>query len=103
MRRQRALSPHSQRVLIILLDSGGRWSHGYDLARAADIKSGTLYPLLIRLAEQGLLEAEWQAATGPGRPPRHAYRLTLAGAQLARNLQGEAITTRSLAIGKAAS
>lgn len=103
MRRRRALSPHAKVVLAILLDAGGKWSHGYDLARAANIKSGTLYPLLIRLAEQGLLEAEWQPTAGLGRPPRHAYRLTPAGAQVARNLQNEVMTTGKLAIGKAAS
>lgn len=103
MRRQRALSPHARTVLTILLEARGTWSHGYDLARAADIKSGTLYPLLIRLAEQGLLEAEWQPAARAGLPPRHAYRLTLAGAQLARNLQTKAMTAGSLATGKAAS
>ena len=103
MRRRRALSPHAQIVLAILLGAVGKWSHGYDLARAANIKSGTLYPLLIRLAEQGLLEAEWQPAAGLGRPPRHAYRLTLAGAQLARNVHREANRIEGLAIGKAAS
>ena len=36
------------------------------------------------LVAQGYLEAEWQAASEPGRPPRHAYRLTAAGVQLAR-------------------
>lgn len=61
------------------------WHHGYDLCRQSGIKSGTLYPLLIRLAEQGFLEAEWQPPREPGRPARHAYRLTAAGRQLARD------------------
>lgn len=61
----------------------GRWCHGYDLCQQAEIKSGTLYPLLIRLEAQGYLEAEWQAPVEPGRPPRHAYRLTQPGLQLA--------------------
>jgi DNA-binding PadR family transcriptional regulator len=65
------------------------------------MKSGTLYPILIRLAEQGLLEAQWQPAAAPGRPPRHAYRLTPVGAQLARSLQAQAEPTGNLAIGKA--
>lgn len=80
----RALSPHARMVLAILLDAGGRWSHGYELARLADVKSGTLYPLLIRLEAQGYLEAEWQQPTEGGRPPRHAYRLTASGIKLAR-------------------
>lgn len=57
--------------------------HGYELARQADVKSGTLYPLLIRLESQGHLEAEWQPPAEPGRPPRHAYRLTAKGVALA--------------------
>lgn len=83
MDRQRALSQPAQRVLGFLLAAHGQWSHGYDIARAADVKSGTLYPLLIRLEAQGYLEAEWQAAAKAGRPPRHAYRLTAAGRALA--------------------
>lgn len=71
-------------VLAVLLDAGGQWSHGYELARLADVKSGTLYPLLIRLEAQGYLEAEWQQPAEGGRPPRHAYRLTASGVQLAR-------------------
>jgi len=58
--------------------------HGYDLCRQGGIKAGTLYPLLIRLKDHGYLEAEWQPPAEPGRPPRHAYRLTAAGRALAR-------------------
>jgi PadR family transcriptional regulator, regulatory protein PadR len=72
-------------VLQALLQSGGGWSHGYQLAGLARVRSGTLYPLLIRLAEQGYLEAEWQAPETGGRPPRHAYRLTPSGVRLARD------------------
>lgn len=86
MKRRRALSVHAQTILVMLLEARSRWSHGYELAQGANIKSGTLYPLLIRLAEQGYLEAEWQAPAQAGRPPRHAYRLTSAGVQLARSL-----------------
>jgi len=79
-------------VLAVLLDAGGQWSHGYELARLADVKSGTLYPLLIRLEAQGYLEAEWQQPAEGGRPPRHAYRLTATGVQLARaNPPGHAV------------
>ena len=85
MTRSRALSPHARKVLAALLDARGAWSHGYELARLAGIKSGTLYPLLIRLEAQGLLEAEWQQPSERGRPPRHAYRLTAQGIQLARD------------------
>lgn len=84
MSRARALSPHARMVLAVLLEARGAWSHGYELARLAGVKSGTLYPLLIRLEAQGYLEAEWQQPPEGGRPPRHAYRLTASGVQLAR-------------------
>lgn len=85
MARNRSLSAHARHVLAVMAEAANRWRHGYDLCRQAGVKSGTLYPLLIRLAEQGYLEAEWQAPAEPGRPPRHAYRLTAAGLQLARD------------------
>jgi PadR family transcriptional regulator, regulatory protein PadR len=84
MSRTRTLSPHARMILATLLDASGQWSHGYELARLADVKSGTLYPLLIRLEAQGYLEAEWQQPFEGGRPPRHAYRLTVSGVKLAR-------------------
>lgn len=84
MTRSRTLSPQARAVLAGLLAAAGDWRHGYDLARAAGVKSGTLYPLLIRLEAQGYLEAEWQPPE-PGRPPRHAYRLTARGIAFARD------------------
>ncbi len=85
MTRSRALSAHAKRILAALLAGGASWSHGYELARIAGVKSGTLYPLLIRLEEQGYLEAEWQQPAERGRPARHAYRLTPSGMKLARD------------------
>lgn len=90
MARTRSLSPVAKSVLAALLERAGVWSYGYDLAKLAGIKSGTLYPLLIRLEQGGYLEAEWQPPTMPGRPPRHAYRLTTAGLELARSNPVEA-------------
>lgn len=84
MTRKRALSPHARTLLAALLEARGGWSYGYELASLTGIKSGTLYPLLIRLEAQGHLEAEWQQPAAAGRPPRHAYRLTAAGERLAK-------------------
>ena len=93
MTRKRALSKHAQTLLATLLEAGGRWSHGYELASLTGIQSGTLYPLLIRLEAQGYLEAEWQQPAAGGRPPRHAYRLTAAGQRLARAEVAESAAT----------
>lgn len=72
-------SSQTRAVLAALGGNPSEWRHGYSLSRETGLKSGTLYPLLIRLHEQGLLEAEWRAPDTPGRPARHAYRLTSAG------------------------
>ena len=83
MVRSRSLSPAARRVLAALVQAGATGRHGYDLCREAEIKSGTLYPLLIRLEAQGYLVADWQASEVPGRPPRHVYRLTAGGGRRA--------------------
>ena len=80
--------PNSSRqariLLAFFLNRFQQWRHGYDLSKETGLKSGTLYPLLIRLCEQGLLEAVWQEPDRPGLPPRHAYRLTAQGLALAQ-------------------
>lgn len=83
MPRRSNISPQTRAVLAILAAQPQAWRYGYDLSRDTGLKSGTLYPLLIRLADQGLLEAEWRAPLQPGRPARHACRLTGAGLALA--------------------
>lgn len=90
MPRAPNISRQTLAVLAALLTQPQAWRYGYDLSKETGLKSGTLYPLLIRLADQGLLEAEWRAPLTPGRPPRHAYRLTDAGIALARTRAGSA-------------
>jgi DNA-binding PadR family transcriptional regulator len=82
----RSPSPRARAILAYLAEAGREWRHGYDLVRATGVKSGTVYPLLIRLEAQGFLEAQWQPPAAPGRPPRHAYRLTAEGARFARKV-----------------
>ena len=66
-------------VLAALCEQPSRWRHGYAMAKQTGLKSGTLYPILIRLADRSLVEACWQDEPVPGRPPRHLYRLTADG------------------------
>ena len=78
MRRNRPLSAQAVRVLRALVADPSRWRYGYDLAAEVHLQSGSLYPILVRLADRGLLEATWEP--GPeGRPPRHLYRPSTAG------------------------
>ena len=70
------------------------WRYGYDMMKDTGLGSGTLYPLLMRMSDQGLVEAEWREPARPGRPARHAYRLTAAGLELARSAGSEESTAR---------
>lgn len=90
MARSRRPSPQTAAVLSALAESGAEWCHGYDLCRALGLKAGTVYPILIRLAERGQVETSWETAPPRGRPPRHLYRLTTAGAELARTIAAPA-------------
>lgn len=63
-------------VLAELCATPLQWRHGYGIARDTGLKSGTLYPVLIRLADRGLVEACWEDEQPAGRPRRHLYRLT---------------------------
>ena len=83
MKRNRALSPHAQDLITALAIRPQDWCYGYDLMKSTNIKSGTLYPILMRLAERGLLESKWLEPEHVGKPQRHAYRLTDAGLKVA--------------------
>ena len=79
MTSRREFSPQTLSVLAALHEQPSQWQHGYALATETGLKSGTLYPILIRLADRGLVEACWQEEPQPGRPRRHLYRLTADG------------------------
>lgn len=67
-----------------------QWRHGYDLMKETGLLSGTIYPLLMRMTDEGLVEAEWRKPAQPGRPARHAYRLTAQGLALALTVKRSA-------------
>jgi len=70
------------------------WRYGYELGREVGLKAGSLYPILIRLADRGLLEASWENGPPSGRPPRHLYRLTASGLATAAELSAVAAAER---------
>jgi len=86
MSRRPNISEHTRAALAAFLAEPQGWRYGYDISRETGLKSGTLYPLLMRLHDQGFLEAEWRPTVIAGRPPRHAYRLTASGIALAREM-----------------
>jgi PadR family transcriptional regulator, regulatory protein PadR len=77
------LSPQTLLVLEVLLVEPREWKYGYDISRNTGLKSGTLYPILMRMADRRLLETRWET-TDPGKPPRHMYRFTPEGLRFAR-------------------
>ena len=91
MPRKSNNSRQTRALLAAFLERSRTWRHGYDLSKETGLRSGTLYPLLMRLSEQGLLESRWQEPERPGLPPRHVYRLTTAGLALARERELEVV------------
>ncbi len=96
MTRRPNVSRQTRTALASFLPRPQEWRYGYDISRETGLKSGTLYPLLMRLYDQGFLEAEWRPSEKPGRPPRHAYRLTAPGLALAREMRAGAAAVRGL-------
>jgi PadR family transcriptional regulator PadR len=93
------LSPQTLLVLDAFLEHAEDWKYGYDLSRVTGLKSGTLYPILMRMAERNLLETQWEAGE-PGKPPRHMYRFTPDGLRFARaNAQAHASGLGQVALG----
>src|ERR1700679_475167 len=84
MTRVRKSSAHTLSLLSAMMQRPRAWQYGYELAQLTQLKSGTLYPILMRLCDRRLLESKWQPSSSPGRPPRHMYRLTANGAAFAK-------------------
>jgi PadR family transcriptional regulator, regulatory protein PadR len=93
MSRRAVFSAQTLAVLSALAAAPSPWRHGYDLARETGLRSGTLYPILVRLADRKIVEACWEEGEPAGRPRRHLYRLTS---------DGLAMTTAALAAASAA-
>ncbi|HEX4637610.1 MAG TPA: PadR family transcriptional regulator [Rhizomicrobium sp.] len=99
MGRKSIHSTQTDRLLAVLLKDASAWQHGYALMKQTGLQSGTLYPVLLRLSDQGLLEAEWRQSEISGKPPRHVYRLTPAGLSFAREQIVPARRTTSALLG----
>ena len=88
-------------LLRALLEYQGEPAYGYDLMKRADLKSGTLYPLLARLEQGGYLTSRCEQNPSPqsGRPPRRLYLLTEEGRSFAEAevVKSERIRSRGVA------
>ena len=73
---------------LVLIAVAGGLRHGFDIIDATGLRSGTVYPILRRLEDVGVLRSHWEseaAAHAAGRPARRYYQLTGAGAEVARD------------------
>jgi DNA-binding PadR family transcriptional regulator len=59
---------------------------GADIARATELQSGTLYPILMRLEQAKWVQSAWEDGDPHtlGRPRRRFYSVTALGAKSAR-------------------
>ena len=90
MNRARRPSPQTTAVIEALAQAPTIWRYGYELCQQLGMKAGSMYPILMRLTDRGLLETAWATDAEPGRPPRHLYRLTGTGLALAAQLTAAA-------------
>jgi PadR family transcriptional regulator, regulatory protein PadR len=93
IKRNRSLSLQTIAVLDAIAMSRHQWSYGLEISKVTGLKSGSLYPILMRLDERGLLESCWLEPERPGRPPRHGYRITQAGRSALNDAQQKRAAT----------
>jgi len=70
-----------QTALVLEALAAGR-HHGFDIMDATDLPSGTVYPILRRLDDEGLVRSRWErdaVARRDQRPARRYYELTARG------------------------
>ena len=74
MKRTRA----AEKVASALLaePDGRHW--GYSLWKQSGVRSGVMYPILLRMLDAGWLSSGWEDRP-VGRPPRRYYEITNAG------------------------
>lgn len=67
------------RTLAVLLEHDR--TYGYEVLQATGLRPGSLYPILVRLEEDGWVRSRWEDTdpSAAGRPRRRYYRLTAAG------------------------
>ena len=90
MTRSRRPSAQTTAVVLALAEEPATWRYGYELCQQLRLRAGSVYPILMRLADRGLLETAWETEAPAGRPPRHLYRLTGPGRAMAAELAAAA-------------
>lgn len=74
---------YSTAAVLHALDGGHRY--GFEISRVTGLRRGTVYPILRRLEDAGLVTSRWEEPEAPraaGRPPRKYYELEAAAGPL---------------------
>ena len=89
--REQRLSAPTLNVLHLYVTRPHMSRAGTEIAKAAGISAGTLYPLLGRLEASGWLESNWENVDpkSVGRPRRRFHRMTDLGLSRARKVLAE--------------
>lgn len=85
MKKEPRFTAQTVSVLDMLITNPN--SSGADIARATGLKTGTLYPILMRLEEAGWLTSQWEEGDPSllGRPRKRFYSVTGVGRAQARS------------------
>ena len=70
MSRTRRPSTQTVAVVLALAENPSAWRYGYELCQQLDLKAGSMYPILMRLADRGLLETAWESGPAGGSAAR---------------------------------
>ncbi len=77
-------------VFQAFLDAPTNESYGFELAQVTGLPSGTIYPILRRLEDEGLIKSRWgEVESGGQRRRRRYYTLTGAGRPVAHQATAE--------------
>jgi PadR family transcriptional regulator PadR len=93
----RSHSTPTRLVFQAFLDAPSDETYGFELAQATGLASGTIYPILRRLEDDGWIRSRWaEVETGSQRRRRKYYELTGAGRRVAQEATAEQRTALRL-------
>lgn len=85
-------------LILRAIDNG--FAFGFDVMRVTGLPSGTVYPALRRLENEGLVRSRWEdedLARSQGRPARKDYEVTVRGRRmLAQRVENDALVRGTL-------
>ena len=80
---------YTMALILQAIENGYR--HGYEIAQATGLASGTIYPALRRLEDSDLIKSRWEkqsVAQSEQRPARKYYEVTKAGREVLAEARG---------------